>query len=65
MMEHSPDLIFLDIYLTHVNGKKLSEIIRIASESPRRKVSRRESLNTPSCENRSNAKQWMQKSGQS
>lgn len=33
MVELSPDLIFLDICLTHINGKKLSEIIQIATES--------------------------------
>lgn len=32
LMELGPDLIFVDICLTHIDGKKLSEIIRIASE---------------------------------
>lgn len=32
IVELSPELIFLDICLTHINGKKLSEIIRIASD---------------------------------
>lgn len=32
IVEKTPDLIFLDIYLTHINGDKLSEIIRIASD---------------------------------
>lgn len=31
MLELSPDLIFIDIQLQHINGKKLSEIIRISS----------------------------------
>ncbi len=32
LINQPPDLIFLDIYLTHINGKKLSEIIQIASD---------------------------------
>ncbi len=32
LVKQPPDLIFLDIYLTHINGKKLSEIIQIASD---------------------------------
>ncbi len=41
-----PDLIFLDICLTHINGKKLSEIIRIAStyDIPIVQMSTRESF---------------------
>lgn len=31
MEELRPDLIFLDLILPHINGKKLTEIIRIAS----------------------------------
>ncbi len=43
-----PNLIFLDICLSHINGKKLSEIIRIAStyEIPIVQMSTRETYAT-------------------
>lgn len=31
IQELNPDLIFIDVHLNHINGKKLSEIIRLTS----------------------------------
>ena len=53
MVHLKPDLIFLDICLSHINGKKLSEIIRIASthDIPIVQMSTRESFATGVPEN--------------
>ena len=53
IVQLKPDLIFLDICLTHIDGKKLSEIIRIAStyEIPIVQMSTRETYSTGVPEN--------------